>query len=114
MKTKTLTEREREVVLLLAGGYTYPKAAEKLKISQHTVKFHVNEMFSRFDAKTAAMLIARLTVLGELSIVDLHLASAPPRDEVRRCGVDIDALGRGSRTCAEPAGHEGAHRRAGL
>lgn len=103
----SLSERQREIVLLLAAGLSQPKIAAKLSISQHTVKFHVNEMFSRFEATTAAMLIARLTVLGELTIVDLHLASSS-----RQCGVDVDALGRGSRKCVEREGHEGAHRRA--
>ncbi len=42
-----LTERELEVLQLLAYGLTNKQIATRLKISAHTVKFHVSSIFTK-------------------------------------------------------------------
>jgi len=47
-----LTEREREVLRLMAVGKTNPEAATQLSISVSTVSFHVHNILTKFGAKT--------------------------------------------------------------
>src|SRR5690242_7133225 len=42
-----LTPREREVWTLVASGLTNPQIAERLGLSDNTVKFHVQHLFSK-------------------------------------------------------------------
>ncbi len=56
-----LTPRENDVLKLLALGHTNAQIAQRLRISERTVKFHVTSLFSRLGAKrrTEAVAIAR-------------------------------------------------------
>ena len=45
----TLTRRELEVALLLREGYTNAKIANKLSISEGTVKKHISNIFSKLE-----------------------------------------------------------------
>jgi DNA-binding NarL/FixJ family response regulator len=45
-----LTERELEVIQLLAQGMANKQIALKLKISEHTVKFHVSSIYNKLGA----------------------------------------------------------------
>jgi two-component system, NarL family, nitrate/nitrite response regulator NarL len=47
-----LTPREAEVLGLMAEGLSNKLIADRLKISEHTVKFHVNAILNKFDAET--------------------------------------------------------------
>lgn len=44
-----LTTRERVVLDLLAAGFTNKEIARKLNVSPHTVKTHVNNLFTKLD-----------------------------------------------------------------
>ena len=44
-----LTEREREILALIAQGYTNPSIAEKLVLSPKTVRNHVSNIFSKLQ-----------------------------------------------------------------
>ena len=46
-----LTEREREVLRLMAGGYTNRDIADALGVSEGTVKNHVSSVLSKFGVK---------------------------------------------------------------
>src|ERR1051325_7484498 len=46
-----LTPREREVWTLVAGGLTNPQIAQRLGLSDNTVKFHVQHLFSKLGVK---------------------------------------------------------------
>jgi DNA-binding NarL/FixJ family response regulator len=47
-----LTSRELEVLQLLAEGAANRAIAQRLDISEHTVKFHVNAIMSKLDAQS--------------------------------------------------------------
>jgi DNA-binding NarL/FixJ family response regulator len=47
-----LTPRESEVLALLAEGLSNKLIADRLKISEHTAKFHVNALFTKLGAET--------------------------------------------------------------
>ncbi len=63
---ETLTPRESEVLQLLAGGLTNRRIAERLSISEHTVKFHVNAILGKLGAQTRGEAIAQAARLGLL------------------------------------------------
>jgi DNA-binding NarL/FixJ family response regulator len=47
-----LTEREREVLALLAGGMTNKEIAERLVVSTNTIKRHLKAVFEKLDVHT--------------------------------------------------------------
>ncbi|HEX8141083.1 MAG TPA: response regulator transcription factor [Pyrinomonadaceae bacterium] len=47
-----LTPREREVLEMLAAGLSNKEIAWRMKISEHTVKFHVASIFAKLDVST--------------------------------------------------------------
>jgi len=47
-----LTDRELEVLVLLAEGLTNQQSALKLSISQSTLKFHMNNIFQKLGVQT--------------------------------------------------------------
>jgi DNA-binding CsgD family transcriptional regulator len=53
-----LTAREREVLELVAEGMSNRAIAERLAISEHTVKFHVGSLLGKLAAGTRAELVA--------------------------------------------------------
>jgi DNA-binding NarL/FixJ family response regulator len=53
-----LTAREREILGLLAEGLSNRAAAERLAISERTVKFHVGEILARLGASNRAQAVA--------------------------------------------------------
>jgi two-component system nitrate/nitrite response regulator NarL len=52
-----LTHREKEVLQLIAEGYTNHQMAEKLFISPHTIDSHRKNLLSKFEVKNTAALI---------------------------------------------------------
>ena len=47
-----LTDRELEVLLLLADGLTNQQSAQKLSISQSTLKFHMTNIYQKLGVQT--------------------------------------------------------------
>lgn len=56
---EALTERESEVLALLAVGASNKQIAGRLHLSEHTVKFHVSTILSKLGAATRAEAVAR-------------------------------------------------------
>jgi DNA-binding CsgD family transcriptional regulator len=54
-----LTPREIEVLAALAEGMTNKAIARRLDISLHTVKFHVESLFRKLDARTRTEAVAK-------------------------------------------------------
>jgi two-component system nitrate/nitrite response regulator NarL len=61
-----LTPRETEVLQLLADGLTNKAIAQRLGISDHTVKFHVNAILGKLGAQSRTEAVVRATRLGLL------------------------------------------------
>jgi NarL family two-component system response regulator YdfI len=53
-----LSPRESEVLNLLAAGLANKEVAWQLKISEHTVKFHITSIFNKLNASTRAEAVA--------------------------------------------------------
>ena len=56
--TQQLSPRESEILNLLADGLANKEIAWRLKISDHTVKFHVTSIFNKLNASTRAEAVA--------------------------------------------------------
>jgi DNA-binding NarL/FixJ family response regulator len=52
-----LTPREKEILELIAEGFTNPQIAEKIFLSQFTVDSHRKNLLAKFNVKNTAMLI---------------------------------------------------------
>jgi len=59
-----LTEREREILTLIAQGYTNPAIAEQLVLSPKTVRNHVSSIFSKLQLAGRAEAIIRARDAG--------------------------------------------------
>jgi DNA-binding NarL/FixJ family response regulator len=59
-----LTPREAEVLQLLAEGLPNKTIAVRLKISEHTVKFHVNAILGKLGAQSRTEAVVRASKLG--------------------------------------------------
>ncbi len=65
-----LTEREREVLVLVARGLTNQEIAARLVISPHTAKTHVNRIMTKVDARDRAHLVILAYESGLVSAGD--------------------------------------------
>ena len=61
---EALTPRELEVLQAMARGLTNRQIALRLKISEHTVKFHAGAVLGKLDARSRAEAVARAVHLG--------------------------------------------------
>jgi DNA-binding CsgD family transcriptional regulator len=62
----TLTARELDVLALLAEGASNKAIARTLKISVHTVKFHIASLFDKLDAEGRTEAVAQAARLGAI------------------------------------------------
>lgn len=61
-----LTEREREVLDLIAAGSTNREIAERLYLSPHTVKEHTSALYRKLNARNRAEAVQRAQRIGLL------------------------------------------------
>ena len=61
-----LSEREREVLELIAGGSTNREIAQRLYLSPHTVKEHTSALYRRLNARNRAEAVQRAQRIGLL------------------------------------------------
>lgn len=62
-----LSEREREVLDLIAGGSTNREIAEELYLSPHTVKEHTSALYRKLRARNRAEAVQRAQRIGLLA-----------------------------------------------
>src|SRR5512136_3043456 len=53
-----LTERQTEVLRLVAAGLAYKEVAQKLEISERTVRFHMTEIMERLHLENRAQVLS--------------------------------------------------------
>jgi DNA-binding NarL/FixJ family response regulator len=63
-----LTQRERDVLTLLAGGCSAQEASDRLQISRKTVENHKQRMFSKLGVQSQAHAVARAMRSGVLPL----------------------------------------------
>ncbi|TSA88166.1 helix-turn-helix transcriptional regulator [Deinococcus detaillensis] len=63
-----LTPREHEVLELLAAGLSNKRAAKQLGVSEHTIKFHAQALYSKLGVQSRAAAVTRSVQLGLLSV----------------------------------------------
>jgi DNA-binding NarL/FixJ family response regulator len=64
--TASLSQRERDVLRLVAEGMPTKQIAQSLSITERTVKFHVNSIFHKLGAETRAQAVALAAQRGLL------------------------------------------------
>ncbi len=68
MSKSILTKREKEVFELIVSNYTTVEIAEKLKISEKTVRNHISNVMQKLGVKGRASAVIELLKLSELSL----------------------------------------------
>ena len=63
-----LTNREREIFILLIDNYSTKEIAEKLNISEKTVRNHISNVMQKLGVNGRASAVVELIKLKELSI----------------------------------------------
>jgi two-component system response regulator DesR len=65
-RAEGLSERQRQVLALLAGGATNREIAKELCLSPHTVKGHISELYRRLRVRNRAQAVQRAGLVGFL------------------------------------------------
>ncbi len=65
---EALTEREREVLQLMALGIPNKAIARRLNVTEHTVKFHVGSILAKLGASSRTEAVARAARRGILAL----------------------------------------------
>jgi len=68
---EALTRREREILTLLAQGYSAPEIAEQLTIATSSVKSHVQHLYGKLGANSKRQAVVRARELGLLQPTDV-------------------------------------------
>lgn len=63
-----LTEREQNVLFYVAQGFINSEIADKLHISVHTVKAHLEAIYDKFGVKNRVQAAMKAVILG---LIDL-------------------------------------------
>ena len=66
-RRRGLTTREREVLTLLARGYTGEEIARELKVSAETVRAHVRNAVTKLHARTRLHAVVLALQRGEIT-----------------------------------------------
>jgi DNA-binding CsgD family transcriptional regulator len=59
-----LTTREIDVLRLIARGYSYARAAQRLGVSPHTVASHIKKMYRKLGVHSSGAAVLQATRLG--------------------------------------------------
>jgi DNA-binding NarL/FixJ family response regulator len=67
-RRRGLTTREKEVLTLLARGYTGEEVARQLQVSAETVRAHVRNSVTKLHARTRLHAVVLALQRGEISL----------------------------------------------
>ena len=68
MNKSILTKREKEVFLLLINNHTTKEIAEKLNISEKTIRNHISNAMQKLGVKGRAQAVVELIRLKEITL----------------------------------------------
>ncbi len=68
MNKSILTDREREVFLLLIKNYDTKDIADKLTISEKTVRNHISNAMQKLEVKGRTQAVIELLKMGEIDL----------------------------------------------
>lgn len=68
MYKSVLTEREREIFILLTQNKTTKEIANELKISEKTVRNHISNTMQKLGVKGRASAVVELIKLNEITL----------------------------------------------
>ena len=66
--SRTLTPKERSILLLLARDFSNKEIAKSIDVSDETVKWHLKNLFNKLDAGSRKHAVTRARTLGFLSL----------------------------------------------
>ena len=66
-----ITPRELEILTSIAAGLNNKAIARRFEISQHTVKFHIESLFRKLDARTRAEAVAKGLDRRRIETIDI-------------------------------------------
>jgi len=69
---KDLTDRECEVLSLIAKGYSYNEVGESLKLSTNTVRAHIRNIYRKLSVKSRSEAVFEAAQLGLIQIDRAH------------------------------------------
>lgn len=67
LKAINLTKREKELLLLIADGFTDPEIATELGISKNTVSTHRKKLLKKMSVRNSAHLVKKACLMGLVS-----------------------------------------------
>ena len=59
-KEAELTAREQAVLDQLVAGFSYKEIGEKLQVSDHTVHFHIRNIYRKLQVRSRAQAVAKV------------------------------------------------------
>ncbi len=68
-----LTERQKEVLLLIAQGLTEQAVAYKLNLSKNTVKYHKKVVFQKLKVRSVIEAIIKALKIGLISVQEINV-----------------------------------------
>lgn len=68
MSKSILTSREKEIFLLLVKNKSTKEIADKLNISEKTVRNHISNAMQKLEVKARTAAVIELLKLGEIKI----------------------------------------------
>ena len=68
LNTRILTKREHEIFLLLISNNTTKDIADKLNISEKTVRNHISNVIQKLDVNGRAAAVVELLRLKEIEL----------------------------------------------
>jgi DNA-binding NarL/FixJ family response regulator len=77
----TLSDRELQIIDLVAGGLTNEKIAEKLEISKRTVDNHISNILTKTGTENRVALVRWALQWGKVCLNDVNCCPLPIKND---------------------------------